>query len=473
MKKSRTKQAELLHRLVTRRDFLGAGLIAGSSYLVAPKWLDLILKPANANAADCPTNTAAMIPFITIDLAGGMAMASNFVPMNAAREPIARYTKLGLGDRNLPIERAFNNAPFAGYAAAGTDDNTLISKFYKGLRSKGTMFFNNTAFCGICVRSRDDNAENPFSVNGLLSRASYTGSMMANLGTANSASGGRHRSAVVAPPAPLRVSRIADIRNSIGYSAAAGTALNQKQKETLASLVNKLNGSQARRLAQIQNAAEVQNLLDCAGIRNQSLITSTNNGAIDPVNDAGLAAVWEINTGISENDRRRVHAAMVYNGLMGNSGSVTIELGGYDYHDNTRTTGDRKDEEAGKLVGQILESARLLNKPVFVYVTSDGSVFSPDSAARDAVWQGDRGEAGAAYMFYFNPQGRPAFRDFQLGQYTDGQVVDERSPVGAKPDIAAAAVFANWLKANNKMDLLEPIAGRILSGVNVNSLLVL
>lgn len=462
-----------LHKLVSRRDFLGAGLIAGSSYLIAPRWLDLLLKPAQA--ANCIGNSAgAMIPFISVDLGGGAGLASNFVAMNAAREPLSSYNKMGLGDNQVPIERAFNNAPFAGYMTGVKDDNQLISKFYKGLRIPGTASFANTAFCGLCVRSRDDNNENPFSVNGLLSKAGLNGSIYAGLGTsASSRSGGRHASAVLAPPTPLRVSRIGDLRNSIGYSGAVGTQLNVQQKSSLANLVNKLNSSQTRKLAGVSTGSQIQEVLECAGIRTKNLVDLGSGNDIDPVTDAAVAAIWGINSALGENDQNRVHAAMIYNALMGNAGSVTIEMGGYDYHDETRTTGDRKDEEAGLLVGRILETARVLGKAAFIYVSTDGSVFSLPSESRSAGWRGDRGECGAAYMLYHDPKGRPAFKDHQLGQFTNAQVVDETTAVGARPDVAATAVFANWLKANGRLDLLPSIAGRVLNGVNTESLLVL
>ncbi len=57
-------------------------------------------------------------------------------------------------------------------------------------------------------------------------------------------------------------------------------------------------------------------------------------------------------------------------------------------------------------MGRILETAAILNKPVCLYVTSDGSVVSNDSATdRQTPWVSDRGSTGVAYMIIFQPGG--------------------------------------------------------------------
>ena len=162
---------------------------------------------------------------------------------------------------------------------------------------------------------------------------------------------------------------------------------------------------------------------------------------------------------------------MAYNSIKNQAGAVSLEIGGYDYHNNTRTTGDAKDQEAGEAVGRILETAALLNRPVMVYVMSDGAVVSAKSNARDSVWSSDQGSAGVAYLFYFNPVGRPATSSFQIGSFTAGQAADDKFVTGNSPEQAAAAVFANYLMANKRMDLFNPIAGRALDQASLNQVI--
>jgi hypothetical protein len=152
---------------------------------------------------------------------------------------------------------------------------------------------------------------------------------------------------------------------------------------------------------------------------------------------------------------------MVYNALLGQSGTVNLQMGGFDYHNNTRNTGDQRDQAAGANIGRILDTARILGKKVFLYVTSDGSVVSDENAVPgQGTWTSDRGDAGLAMIFIYDPAGRPATSGYQIGNFTNGQVADPSTPVGASPDLAAQAVFANYLQLNKRMDLFDRIVPR-------------
>ena len=62
--------------------------------------------------------------------------------------------------------------------------------------------------------------------------------------------------------------------------------------------------------------------------------------------------------------------------LNGFAGAGTITLGGFDYHDNTRATGEMRNFQAGQMIGAVLEYAQRISKPVMIYVFSDGSLTS-------------------------------------------------------------------------------------------------
>lgn len=443
---------------VTRRDFLSAGLIPFAAQIMIPNWMSLILgNQAHAQTAmDCPLPES-LIPFVTLNLSGGAAMASNFVPMNAAREPISSYSKLGLGDNQVPLVREFGNATFAGVGANGA----LISKFLTGIRAQANAAtLANTAFIGIPCDSQNDTASNKFDLSGAITKAGLVGTNLPNLGRVNTRTGIRMSSAILSPPSPLVVNSYNALLTSIGYSASLGTALNTAQKNSLAKLMSNLSSSQSRKLASVNGGEGIKKVLDCAGIKNVDVVQK-GTGVVDPRQNANYSQVWGIAAGTASGNRDLIFGSMVYNTLVGQAGASSLELGGYDYHDNTRTTGDNRDQDAGVVVGRILQSASVLQKPVFIYVVSDGSVFSPDSADRAAVWQGDRGSSGVAYLFYYNPSGRPAVSDFQIGQFNNNQAADTTFLTGGNPEMAAAAVFANWCAANKRMDLFDRVAGRI------------
>lgn len=442
-------------RPVTRREFLGAGIIPFSASMLMPNWTSLLL-PKSAQAAQCAVASSDLMPFITLNLAGGAGLSGNFVPHDQGNQMLSSYNLMGLGKAPI-IEREFGNVPFAGGG---------VSKFLQGIRETAPKAIAKTAFVGVCVRSRDDSSENKFAADGMVAKAGLMGTLLPNLGRrANSPVGIGQQAAVLNPPAPLIVNNFTALTSSLGYAGALGASLNQSQKESLANLIARLSEKQSRKLAAVQSGDEVKSLIDCAGIKNEGLLVQ-GSGSVDPRLDPQVGSqintVWNINGGTGAGTQDLIFASMAYNAIKGQCGSVALEVGGYDYHNNTRTTGDDKDLDAGRNVGKILETAQILNKKVFIYVTSDGATSSAKSDEPGAPWTSDRGSAGMAFMLCFNPAGRPATNGFQVGNYTAGQAANEDTPVGGSPEAAAAAVFANYLALNNRLDLFSSIAGRAL-----------
>ena len=62
---------------------------------------------------------------------------------------------------------------------------------------------------------------------------------------------------------------------------------------------------------------------------------------------------------------------MVINGY---AGAGTVTMGGYDYHGQGRNTGETRNFRAGRCIGACLEYARRMNKPLMIYIFSDGSL---------------------------------------------------------------------------------------------------
>ena len=447
---------------VSRRDFLAAGIIPFAATMVAPRWLQLLLPENQASAAtsvNCASGSSGMIPFVTLNLSGGAALQANFLPMDKNGSMLPSYNVMGLG-KAPAMQTEFGNVPFAG-----------VSQFLVGLRAAAPNAIAKTAFVAMPVQSRDDSSANKFGATGMVAKMGLVGSLLPNLGARpNSITGISQDYAVVAPPAPLTVSSFNNLTGSLGYAAALGSSMNQNQKIALAKMIANLSNSQSVKLAAVQTESQIQNVVECAGIKNQDLLAQ-GTGAVDPRQDAAvggqLNTIWGTTANTSASSQSLIFNAMTYNALKGTCGSASLELGGYDYHDNTRTTGDAADLKAGTAVGQILESANAMGKPVFIYVCSDGSVSSAQSDNPGAPWASDRGTAGMAYMLYFNPAGRPATTGYQVGQFTAGQVADDTFVTGASPEAAAAAVFANYLQVNKRPDLFAGVAGSIITSTQL------
>ena len=149
---------------------------------------------------------------------------------------------------------------------------------------------------------------------------------------------------------------------------------------------------------------------------------------------------------------------LVVNGF---AGAGTIELGGYDYHDGTRATGERRDFTAGQAIGAVLEYAARKGQQVMVYVFSDGSVASDgeidDSAdgRGKGVWRGDNSSTAASLMLVYDPAGRPALarpEAAQLGHFRpNGSVEDRAARFAGNVDLLAETVVLNYLALHDEV----------------------
>jgi len=322
----------------------------------------------------------------------------------------------------------------------------------------------NTAFVGIPVQSRDDSGVNKFDISGMVAKAGLVGEILPNLGRNNTATGLRQDFALIKPPTPLIVGNTADLSAALGVAGRLSN-LNNAQKTKIFKMVQNLSGSQARKLASNSGGQNLVNLVHCATGSNTDLSSQDDSIVALP---ADIETIWNV-ANQNGNNRDRIFATMVYNGIVGNAGTINLELGGYDYHNGTRTSGETRDQQAGEVVGRILETAQSLGQKIMLIVTSDGSVSAADDGF-GAAWVSDRGNAGMAYMMAFDPVARPITSSFQLGQFTLGQEVDTQFITGGSPELAAAAMFANYLSLNRKVGDIEKVIPRTFTQADLNKI---
>lgn len=452
---------------LSRRELLGAGLLSFSASMTLPTLAGMML-PQNAygqSQANCPSATAGsgLAPFITLNLAGGAGLAANYVPTDAGGQFLASYNKMGLGDGQVPIDYEFGQVPFAGEG---------ISKLLTEIRNAASpSTLGNTAFVAIPVRSRDDSSDNPFDASGMVAKAGLIGTDLPNLGVRASDTGIRQYYSKVKPPTPLVVGNYNDIASALALGVKGPLSnLDDKQKVSVLKLVEKLSQTQTNKVNSQAGGRMLATLVQCALGKNITLAQQPSP-SLDAREDASLSAIWGINSGTGANNRNVIFGSMVHAGLKGVAGTVNLEMGGFDYHNGSRTTGDQRDGEAGQAIGRILESASALNQKVFIYVTSDGSVSSTVSDERNSPWRSDRGSAGMAYIIAYDPAGRPQTSGHQIGQFTSGQAADDTFVTGDNPALAAAGAFANYLKFNKRMDLLGAVLGSTFSSAQLDQII--
>lgn len=451
-------------RPVTRREFLSAGIINFSGMMFLPSVLDMMARVNPAFAAECPTTTQgnSLIPFITVNLNGGWSAVRNWLPRDIGGQLLPNYNRLGNGRNPTTVTAFATNALFT----QNSDQRGFLAGV-KQTANAATMA--NTAFIGSPVRSGDDTGNNRFDVGGLLQAANLVGQKLPNMGQRDTPTGLNHQAAFNRNPTqPLRVGSINDITGALGFVGSLAT-LNRNQQLSLARTVQNLSISQARELASLSGGQNIANLVECATGKNVENVQQGGD-SVDPRQVPAIAnsGIWNLNNG-----GELARAAMVMNALNGLAGAVGIELGGYDYHRTGIQNIDNRDLQAGRLIGQILQTASVMQRPVFIYVISDGSVSFDvsDTAITEAA--GDNGGNGCNMILAYNPNGAPQARGSQLGGFTAGQAADNSVPWGGNPEMNAAAVFANWATlSTGNTALATRVLGNTFSTAQLNQLLM-
>jgi len=164
---------------------------------------------------------------------------------------------------------------------------------------------------------------------------------------------------------------------------------------------------------------------------------------------------------------------LVMNGF---AGAGCVEMGGYDYHGGRRAEGEEKDFRSGRCMGAALEYAARLDKPLMMYVFSDGSVSS--NGALDMTtegrgkgeWTSDNSSTAAAFFLVYNPPrlgGRPVLRGAtlddqlmrqQIGYMTaDGSVQRAATPMANNVNLLVNSVVLNYMALHNEIGAFDSI----------------
>jgi hypothetical protein len=193
----------------------------------------------------------------------------------------------------------------------------------------------------------------------------------------------------------------------------------------------------------------------------QSAYTASKFGdpsVLDPTKDpaiiGGASPIFTA-ADFQDGDIRKTASVMklVLNGF---AGAGTITLGGYDYHDSTRATGEQRNFKAGQMIGAVLEYAQRLGTPVMVYVFSDGALTSSamvDNSTNGRgklAWQGDNQSVASTFFLVYSPKGRPTpingAASQQIGWFTaDGNVDSTSSPAANSVTQIPEVMILNYM----------------------------
>src|SRR5436190_367595 len=398
---------------VTRRDFVAAGFLSGPAMVIGPAWLGALLTASRADAAlsadiqallalnQCNVPTASgNLPFICFDLAGGANLVGSEVLVGVQGGQTnflstAGYGKLGVPGNMVPSSSANIDASLGLlWHADGAIKRGILSKATTPATAAGT----NGAVLESQVRISGGNTAQA----GAGDTAAFTGTL------------------------------------SMPNGSTPGVQLIGGDPNADAALKNQV------RCAYVKAAHTADKFGDPA--------------ALDPTRDTNItggASPIFTASDFSDSDVAKTATVMklVLNGF---AGAGTITLGGYDYHDGTRATGEMRNFKAGQMIGAVLEYAQRLKTPVMIYVFSDGSLTSTGMVDNSVGgrgklgWQGDNASVASTFFLVYSPTGRPQLRNGTAGQQigyfsSDGSVVSTSSPAANAVNQLVQVVILNYM----------------------------
>lgn len=438
---------------LSRRELLETGLISFAARVAVPGAVTSIL--AMAQKAEGQT-APSMMPFVTLSLSGGAALHGNFVVRDAGGSLLGAYTKLGLGRAGFATEKVMG-ADFAS--------SSQLHKGIKSVASAATL--DKARLVALCTNTANDTNGNatqrPFyDLSGPLEKAGLVGKILPGVHQGSNAE--NIRAVFGSPNSMLDLASLDTMFGALNYSSvlADNGLLNKKQKDTLASFIGRMTKSQVAKI-NVQNDG-LKTVLQEAGVKSGDIIAAGGASGVDPRKDANAQAVYKISTGTAANNATAVSAGVVFNALNGNISHGRITLGGYDYHSpGQRPAADAKDFAAGVQIGNMIELASRMAKPIFILVTTDGACASETSDTSSSIWSSDY-SSSLQFIIAFDPSGRLTSSGSQIGHYLSDQSVDTTTLVGSRPDYVAATVLANYLSVNNRLGLFKQLAPATLQG---------
>jgi len=203
--------------------------------------------------------------------------------------------------------------------------------------------------------------------------------------------------------------------------------------------------------------AQLKNQVRCAYVKAANTVNTFGDPtSLDATKDPIIQAMMT-STGLTFMDRDFAKTATVMKMVLhGFAGAGTITMGGYDYHDGTRATGESRNFKAGQMIGMVLQYASAVGQPVMIYVFSDGSLnansmLDTSAAGRGKLgWQGDNSSVASTFFLAYSPKGRPTLRGAplaqQIGAFTpDGNVVSTSSPAANSVDSLVYTLLLNYM----------------------------
>ena len=493
-KQAASADAPLYHldhsRPMSRREFIAQGFCTGAATVMGGSVMSLFANPKMAHAtlsadlealkATCgiASQGAGKIPFIVFDLAGGANIAGSNVLVGGRGGQLDFLSTAGYSRQGLPGDMVPSIAnPDTGLSDFVNNELGLAfhsdSAFLHGILDKVSVT-NRANINGAVIpaRSENDTGNNPHNPMYGINRAGADGSLLTLIGSRNSDSGGNS----MAPAAmidtavrPTKIDRPSDVTGLVDTGDLVGL-LSQQDSVAVMESIQRISDMKLNNVnTQITADEVVKDMVRCGYVKSADITDrfgdpSTLDPALDPV-IVGSDGIFSEEEFSGDGEFRKTASVMklVINGF---AGAGTITMGGYDYHDGSRATGEVRDRRAGRCMGACLEYAARVGMPLMMYVCSDGSVFSngmvddSENGRGKGVWTGDNSSTSASFFLVYNPGGAPQLigatpdmqaQHQQLGfMRSDGSVETASTPAANNVNLLVETIILNYLSLHGE-----------------------
>jgi len=488
-------------RPVTRRDFLAAGMLGAQGMVIGSAWLGALLKAQNARAAGLDADISALLaqgqcnvpsgsgslPFIVFDLAGGANLVGSeaLVGVQGGQANFlstAGYGKLGVPGNMVPTSSTFVSSALG---LLWHSDGAILRGILTKAAATTQAGTNGAVIPAMSQNDTQSNTTNP--IYGI-AEAGAKGTVVNLVGSRSSVSGGNSQALMYTIQPSLQPTTIQSPSDAIALAPvppgggapdplaiaelesetriSTGTALYQGSgssgSEFTGTLANPSGSTPGVQLVPGGGGSDaaLKNQVRCAYVKaaNTANIFAAGPAGLDPTQDplivGGTTPIFTATD--FQNQDVRMTASIMKLVIDGYAGAGTVTLGGYDYHDGSRATGETKNFTAGQMIGAVLEYAARKNTPVMIQIMSDGSLSAnsmvdTSTAGRNKLgWQGDNSAVAATVFLVFSPNGRPALRNGvagqQIGYFTsDGSVVSSSSPAANSINQIPELIMLNYM----------------------------
>lgn len=467
------------HKPRTRREFLAQGFIGGMAVAMAPTVFELLSSSAMAQSGVCSTGAGvSRTPVIILDLSGGGNLpGSNIIVggQGGQADFLPSYATMGLPSDMHPSRSGKVNQDLG---LMFHSDSGILRGIQNSASMQTRLQMDGAIFCNISNDDTDNNQINPIY---WMNKAGARGSLIQLAGTRySSLSGGLSQSpplSIDAQYAPVRITNAQEAMNLVHI----GDRFNNVAPAHIQSMLQSSARLSKNKIANISRRSfpdAIKNIFGCSIENSANQVKNFNPEIVNPANDPVVQTAMNRITNTDIRSYVTPIAKMVIDGYVG---AATIELGGYDYHDSTRATGEIKDYELGQLVGALMELAAMKQKDLVLILLTDGGVSSPEKADNSAdgrgkfIWTGDSSDRSSTAMLVYKKDGRPNLRTNkrQVGWFTTYGGVQAAANLTSNSVInLSKALVANYMALHGEEGNLASIVGDNPFGSNLGNYIV-